>query len=249
MFRTIRHCCIFGVLALSNICLANWSGTHNYFFDQAETILRNDRYWTAADWTRTYLDDLQDGSHWADWGGGNAFGIPWSAYNHYCNPWGWGMPGALSAAQLADIAFDAAIYQWSRGRYSDAAFALGVACHMVQDATVPHHSNVTCLDGHSWYERRCDNYADPWHRRYNAVTVISGGRYDWRWNKLPSQWVLECAAQSQPLLPRCNQRNPTWWWPWETRDDTVYVASRMMPLAQRETAGLIAWFLWRVRYH
>lgn len=226
--------------------------THNALIEQAAVILSNDGRSRYADWTNTYLADLQAGSEWADLGLGTFGGVPWNAATHYCDPWGrglfigsWYLPsGATVANQFMVYAASA----WVLGDRHAAAKYLGVVCHLVEDMTVPHHSNCTPFFGHSSYEGKCSDWSDPSSSRYASMMATSGGLYDFNALKSAGSWVLESTGASYGLFPLCDTLNPTWLTWWIVKDDLPKVAKQMMPFAERKTAGAIAWFLWMAGY-
>jgi hypothetical protein len=224
---------------------------HEFIFNRVERILRNDGYSRYADWTKNNLSHLKDGSYKADHSA-DLFGIPFSASNHYMDRWGNGLFYMFMAAgDLADLFVEAAFVAWYSGDRNAAATLLGAVCHLVQDATVPHHACLTPWDWHSQYESKFDTYTDKDSLdNPTALTALSGGHYnwDWRWWRYPWDRVQQCADYSDGYLKYVNGLNHEWYRWWETDDDPWKVAKEMSPYAQRETAGLIAWFLWMVGY-
>jgi len=149
-------------------------GTHQFIFEQARTILRNDGYVSYAEFLDsvepfsglTYLQIMIKGSDEND-------GLI-AAREHYMDPMD--HKGLLfisyqkSAGTLSQERFNEAVSHWQSGQYYDAIYDLGWAAHLVQDVCVPHHAWTTFLDWHSEYE--------DWVKNNHALyAVSSGGMY------------------------------------------------------------------------
>lgn len=248
----VRLAAICAASLLGAIAAPYNSDAHDAIIEQSALILRNDGRVRFASWTDTYQTDLEDGSEWADLGLGTFGGIPWNAATHYCDPSGRGLfVGAAylpSGATVANQYMTLALAAWALGDRHAAAWRLGVVCHLVEDMTVPHHSNCTPLFGHSGYESKCSDWCDSSSTRYGSVMVTSGGLYDFNPLKSAGTWVIESSTASYGLFPYVDTLNPTWLTWWIVKDDQLRVAKQMMPLAERKTAGVVAWFLWMVAY-
>jgi len=164
-------------LAYTPTAIAFKSGagaTHQFIFQQAKTILRNDGYENIADFLESktpsdesFLDVMIRGSDENDeW--------LWQAGEHYMQPTT--HLGLLfgvrfkSAGVLAQEKFDEAVDHWFHGEREDAMYDLGWAIHMVQDLSVPHHAYLTPWMGHSTYEELVDGSK-------TSYLVSSGGVY------------------------------------------------------------------------
>jgi len=165
-----------------NIAKAYKSGTgatHQFIFEQARTILRNDGYVSYAEFLDsiepssglTYLQIMIKGSDDND-------GLI-AAREHYMDPldhtglhfFPWGPE--KSAGTLCQERFNEAVSQWQSGNFYNAFYNLGWAAHLVQDVCVPHHAWTTYLDWHSEYEDWVNNNKD-------LYAVNSGGIYSFQ---------------------------------------------------------------------
>jgi parallel beta-helix repeat protein len=161
--------------------------THEFIFEQAKTILRNDGYVSYGDFLdsvdpadpygRTYLQVMIAGSDDHDKSLEFPYVFPWDWYcfNHYMDPTDhhplsyMGL-GFKSAGQLCQERFDEAVIHWGRGESHEAMYDLGWAAHLAQDVCVPHHAYPTWQQGHSTYEDWVLN-------NMASFAVESGGMY------------------------------------------------------------------------
>jgi len=118
----------------------------------------------------------------------------------------------------------------------------GVALHLVQDLTVPHHAGCQVLFNHREYE-------DWLHRNIENTPSIptSNGIYDH--NRYPTQWVYSNARDAYGYFGYCDGINRNTWNPltWFTQnEDPERVRNAMIPLAVRTSAGFIDYFLSKI---
>ncbi len=171
-------------LILSLICViqpvaafkSGSGGTHDFIFNQASVILRNDGFVSIADFLnsydpgdtngRTYLGVMEAGSTDHD--------DLISAREHYMDPMdhtGLYFAGyQKSAGTLCQEVFDTAVNYWRSGDHHNAIYYLGWAAHLVQDVCVPHHAQPTYGDWHTGFEDYVDSV------KYE-VAASSGGIY------------------------------------------------------------------------
>ncbi len=160
--------------------------THEFIFNQANMILRNDGWVSLSDFLtsvdpvdpsgRTYLQVLVAGSDDND----VLIPLPWEldrgSMNHYMDPTDhhrleYGGIGWKSAGVLCQERFLEAFSHWVSGARHDAMYDLGWAAHLVQDICVPHHAYPTWQSGHS-------NYEDWVETNKYSYAVNSGGIYE-----------------------------------------------------------------------
>jgi len=161
-----------------NLVVAYKSGTnatHQFIFEQARTILRNDGYVSYEEFLDsvepfsglTYLAIMIKGSDEND--------ALIAAREHYLDPMdhkGLLLLGSYqkSAGTLCQERFNEAVAQWQNGNYYNAMYNLGWAAHLVQDVCVPHHAWTTYSNWHSEYE--------DWVKNNGYLyAVSSGGTY------------------------------------------------------------------------
>lgn len=238
--------------------VANVSGGHEAIFLVGEKILRNDGKLRAADWAQKYLPDMLYGSSVADHAL-DVGGIPLAAANHYMDGLGRGLlwtPGfwglgifpywgfvPTPAGDLANSALRRAIAAWAVKDYHTAAQYLGIVCHLIQDASVPHHATLDPLNKHSEYESWCNDYMED-----ELTDATTGGYYSRDWWYTPWSRVRDMAATAANYKDYVDGWNPAWWCPWVVKDDRKKAANALIPRAQRATAGMIDQFLWTVNY-
>ncbi len=211
---------------------------HDWITDQALVVLGADGYTTIRDeiQTSTYLAKIKQGSYDADHGS-DILGIPVTASEHYHNPDShlglWLVIRFKSAATYAQENFEKAVKYYKNGDKANAYYYLGFALHVLQDLTVPHHAALTPFNQHSEYEAHIYN-----HKSY-VTGVTSGGRYtlpnvadhyndDSAWG-----WVDYNSHQSIGYYSYVNGGSD---------DNWDYVASMMLPLAVRTSAGFLRFF-------
>lgn len=193
--------------------------THVFLNRQGLAILEHDGWTEAAALLTPLQRELDAGVCWADSGKG--------CTNHYYNPttygglWRW-----ASSAQLVQRFFARALALWARGRYQRAAFFLGAAGHLVQDACEPHHARCKVFDGHGEYE--------IWVKKYKERYAIEeGGLYGLA--SRPEEWVsinAGCGYEVFPLVRR------------HALERQYHLATQhLLGLAQRTTAGFWLFFL------
>ncbi|MDK2856167.1 MAG: phospholipase [Bacillota bacterium] len=159
----------------------------------------------------------------------------------------------VSSASVAEFEFRRARRLWYKGRKEAALYRLGLVCHLLQDAYVPHHAGLMGaflplgLDpyGHAAYE--------SWLREkehWREFSVESGGEYTWHGSHGHPRygthfttsdrvydWIDDAAATAFRLLPRVDKSvNPSY------RENWPEVARVLIPCTLRRTAGLIHHF-------
>ena len=134
-----------------------------------------------------------------------------------------------AATDMADWAYAQAVDAMRKGNRPLAMEQLGWAVHYIADLTVPQHA--TDEGGpksgslHVEYEAGCDTALE----KADFPHATNGGIYHDTWR--PGQFGEEAANQSAPLVGKAKNKN-TW----------SEVQVKMIPLAERLTAGLLARF-------
>lgn len=149
------------------------------------------------------------------------------ALNHYYNPvTDAGMSGGTPATEIAQTFFSQAQQLYANGDISTAWYYFGWSLHCVQDLTVPFHSNLDPLNGHSEYEAYAHDY-----RHY--LPLPSTGIYGVSFNA--SQWAVNASERSYAYYDDISGGNAT-----EEHFDTVLTL--LFPQAVALTAGYIKFF-------
>jgi parallel beta-helix repeat protein len=206
----VLMCSLVNVLGIQSVnAYKSGSGnTHQFIFEQAKTILRNDGYRSLAEFLesldpadpygRTYQEVLIAGSDDHD--------DIVSAREHYLDPMD--HRGLLfvtyqkSAGTLCQERFDEALMHWHTGDYHEAIYDLGWAAHAVQDVCVPHHVWTTWLDWHSEYESWVNDHKE-------SFAVNSNGIYSF--DSFPDRSYYRTAGSP-----------PTSYWHYSGNDPTAY---------------------------
>jgi phospholipase C len=160
-----------------------------------------------------------------------------------------------TSAQVTEAQYERAVKFWQWGHRRRAMYHLGIALHMLQDATVPHHAAllgsyfITDPHGHAAYEL--------WLRdkeNWREFSVGSGGLYQWTGVHSDPEygvhetsstriydWVDEASARSFEFSPLINRsENPDYKKNWPE------AAVVLVPLMLRLTAGFIHLFCTKV---
>ncbi|PKN53072.1 MAG: hypothetical protein CVU55_03790 [Deltaproteobacteria bacterium HGW-Deltaproteobacteria-13] len=226
--------------------------SHVACFRQALVVLRNDGRNNTADMLVPYADNIDTYLQAADWrtnplniwdASNNPVGIPYSAANHWLNPVGFVTSAVTSITDIKNAAgfcafcFNIAIALWQLHDYNHSTAALGVALHLVQDLTVPHHAVPTPGNNHLDYENWLNN-------NLHAGTIANGGNYN---NYLIAPlWVWNIATRALLQFPYCDGINPPFrWLPLPRRDNYDRVRNEMAPRAIRSSAGFLECFRYR----
>lgn len=128
-------------LAVKTHCIV-----HKFINIQAIQILHNDGYKEAADFYRKNVKALNEGVTWAD--------QDFKSSNHFYHlRKERGLYGFSNALIEAEKYLNMAQKFLAEGKeVNKALFYLGASCHLVQDATVPHHVNNKLLKKHRKFE-------------------------------------------------------------------------------------------------
>lgn len=119
---------------------------HKFINQQALNILGNDGNIDTWELFTKHIKDLNLGVVWADQDLRNR--------NHFYNPYTErGLYGFSNAMRECTVYYRAALMWRHRKDYRRALICLGVACHLIQDMTVPQHVNVTLFDNHRKFEK------------------------------------------------------------------------------------------------
>lgn len=196
--------------------------THAYINARALAVLAADGQAGVSRLLQPFAVDMERGSIWADAG--------WRNVTHMFDPcrrcglWRW-----PDATAVCEEHFERAVKEWSAGAHASGAFWLGAAVHVVQDLCVPHHASPRLLDGHRRFEALAESVRD----RYAVSRSGMYGRAD-----TAAGWVHRNAEAAQEYLPMALAG---------ARPEQVERAiGTLLPLAQRTTAGFLAFFADRV---
>jgi phospholipase C len=193
--------------------------THLFCNRQAIKILKNDGRIKHSLFFNNHIDNLNRGVIWADKG--------WKYFAHYLDPKENNGYGPYPNAKLeCKYYFDKAMYFWANNKKKKSMFFLGAAAHLVQDLCVPHHSVGVAFCGHKEYEKWVKD-------NYTSYEALSGGIYNYYENS--GEWVEHNANISRVYYPYVSFIRSS-----RSYDMATKV---LLPLAQRTTAGFLAYFL------
>ncbi|MFZ5900355.1 MAG: hypothetical protein ACOYVI_03240 [Bacillota bacterium] len=224
---------------------------HQWCFERARIVLRNDRR-PGLCLVNKFADEINRGLEEADVGLMDVetpFGdIPVAPVMHFLDPYtnmglgGWisiGLGAVTNAALFCDACFNIARKLWQKGDQSLSMRVFGIALHLVQDLTVPHHARCTVLFKHSEYEHWVHE-----HINETSNVPVKDGFYS---NEMfPAQWVYANAREAYGYFGYCDGINLNLWRPrsWVfKKDDFALVRDMMVPLAVRTSAGFTDYFL------
>lgn len=118
---------------------------HKFIMIQAVEILRNDGYEEEYNFFRKHVRFLNAGVTWAD--------QDFKSSNHFYHiTREKGLYGFSNALTECKKYYGRSVSYLSLGDIEKALFYFGAACHLVQDATVPHHVNNKLLKNHRKFE-------------------------------------------------------------------------------------------------
>ncbi len=215
---------------------------HQWCFERARAVLANDNRAGLTIIDR-YAGEISQGLVDADWAVGTIPGtdIAVAPVMHHLNPYtGQGLGGWISvaggivtnAALFCESCFTIAREQWAENRPL-AMRVFGVALHLVQDLTVPHHARCQVWHHHAEYEL--------WlHREIDMTPELPArnGSYHGGWP--PARWVYANARSAYGYFRYCDGLEPDPGHPptWDfRRDDFVLVRNALVPLAIKSSAG------------
>lgn len=248
---------ILGAAAFSPLSIYAWNNAdHPFVVDQAAQILEKDFSVLLADYPdfQQYIDDylpkIKEGSSDADIFSTTVsdkvitirfFGQKYTVYmptsEHYYD-FG-SQKGAFryfrSARQKAEEYYNTAKQKFSKNEYDDAFLFLGRAIHLVQDVTIPHHTEIgvkALLNQ--------EGFANWLSGHRSEYLVTSGGIYN---EENIGTLVHNNAKTCNKLFDYVDGLTPKWYWPFGKKDDYGKVAGSCFTRAQKTTAGVIAMFL------
>src|SRR5471030_3169737 len=139
---------------------------HKFINEQSLIVLKNDGHMEAYKLMKSYISDINAGVVWAD--------QDLKSSNHFYNPYrNNGLYGSSDAKKECISYYTRALNEYFHGNIKESMFYLGVACHLIQDVTVPQHANVHLLNNHKGYE----NWVIRTHRHHDEFKIEEGGIY------------------------------------------------------------------------
>lgn len=118
---------------------------HKFIMMQAMEILKNDGYKTEVEFFRQYIGTLNEGVYWAD--------QDFKSSNHFFHVVKHkGLYGRSDLLTEIRKYYSKALNFYDAGDIQKSMFYLGACCHLIQDATVPHHVNNKLLKSHRKFE-------------------------------------------------------------------------------------------------
>ncbi|HHW92088.1 MAG TPA: hypothetical protein GX735_05290 [Firmicutes bacterium] len=193
-----------------------------------------------------FLEHLQWGSVAAD---GRV--CPLKHFHHPFKHTGFG-DYRTSAADVAIGCYRRALELYRKGRTAAAAYNLGKALHMLQDAHVPHHAALMGVFSYLGIDPYGHYQYEGWLQgHWRDYTVVDGGIYSWQGchthpdygshqtsSERVYDWIDETAAFSLCYLDLVNRKKNA-----GRQDRFPETASVLVPRTLRWSAGLIAKFV------
>ncbi|MFQ6060240.1 MAG: PKD domain-containing protein [Thermoplasmata archaeon] len=222
-----------------NLAYTEWdslsaeNSTHQFLFNQIPIILASDGNQGVADFIGgQYLMNMKLGSIRAD-------ETLWDSREHYMDPQTHeGLVGFKSAGELGKEKFNAAVSYWNAGNRMESFFNLGWSIHLVQDLTVPHHAALTPFDYHSEYEQWVFDHRSDYAVSSDGIYVFESylpGHYESESD--PFDWIDYNAHHSMQFFEDVNGPNG------QNGNDYAHAAAKLLPRAQRTSAGFLTMFL------
>ncbi|GAB3653661.1 hypothetical protein GCM10027596_04380 [Nocardioides korecus] len=166
--------------------------------------------------------------------------------DHFFNWWthsGKGLIAGTSGATWAEQQFAIAVRAWEAGDHDRAAYHLGAATHLVQDACAPPHASPYVPDHRAyeeWVVAHQSAYAVDRGGIYRTDFRVRTGHGGDEWSSSHTRgWVDECAHRAAELILDSAQPPP---------DDPADAGAYRQTMAhfgdaQRLTAGYLSFFL------
>ncbi|BAF59551.1 MAG: phospholipase [Pelotomaculum sp.] len=193
--------------------------THIFCVQQALEILKNDGFFNQHALLTKHQEFLFRGVRWADKG--------WKNFSHYYDPQtGTGIKPWPDARLECKAFFKMALSNWQNSNRNKAFFFLGASAHIMQDLCVPHHSTCAAFSGHQTYE----NWVSA---NLQDFSVFSEGIY--KDFSDPDEWINYNAKISRDYFPYVAG--------FSSQSSYKMVTGKLLPLAQRTTAGFFSYFL------
>lgn len=118
---------------------------HKYINMMAMNILKNENYIEEYEFIKKHIKCINEGVTWAD--------SDFKSSNHFYHvKSGKGLYGFSNALSEMKKYYNMALEKYKAGDTENSLCYLGAACHLIQDATVPHHVNKDLLNHHRKFE-------------------------------------------------------------------------------------------------
>ncbi|MFU0825223.1 zinc dependent phospholipase C family protein [Clostridium sp.] len=130
---------------VKKIIISTQCMTHKYINNKALELLKNQGYVRQYKCYSIYIDSINDGVVWAD--------QDFKSTNHFYH-----LTEKRGLYGFSNLLDECRYYHTLSFRYLEhgdvamSMFYLGAACHLIQDATVPHHVNNRLLRSHRKFE-------------------------------------------------------------------------------------------------
>jgi len=165
--------------------------------------------------------------------------------DHFFNWWthsGKGSIAGRSAATWAEEQFSLAVAAWEGGDQSAAAYHLGAAAHLVDDACAPPHASPFVPNHRAfenWVMARQSTWAVSSGGIYRGDFRVTTGHGGDEWSSAHTRgWVDECAHRAAGFIVNAAQAPP------DASSLGSYGGTRpLLETAQRLTAGYLDFFL------
>lgn len=139
---------------------------HRFLNNQGIEILKNDGHIEAYKFLNFFINDINSGGVWAD--------QDFKSSNHFYDPTNdSGLYGRSNAKLECIKYYSKALKNFYHGDINQSMFYLGVACHLLQDMSVPQHVNRKLLSHHRKYEQ----WVIRTYEEHDKFKINSGGRY------------------------------------------------------------------------
>ncbi len=190
---------------------------HKYIIIKSIEVLKNDGYMEECIFYKKYIKNLNEGVTWAD--------QDFKSSNHFYHPEKErGLYGRSDALTECRKYYQHALNYYDAGDIQKAMFYLGASCHLVQDATVPHHVNNRLLKSHRKFELWI---VGKLMSDYSFEAFSGTVKYD----EL-EEYITKNAAMANTTYSKYRNLQ-------DTEERYAAIAVKIVQEAQRTTAGLM----------
>ncbi|MCY6484655.1 zinc dependent phospholipase C family protein [Clostridium aestuarii] len=136
---------LFTVNPIKKLIIKTECLVHKYINNKALDLIKNEGCTKEYKYFNNYINELNKGAVWAD--------QDFKSVNHFYHATKRkGLYGFSNALNECEKYYNKALRYFKIGYNTKAMFYLGVACHLIQDTTVPQHVNNKLLKRHRKFE-------------------------------------------------------------------------------------------------
>ncbi len=198
---------------------------HVFIQANALEILKNEGYLKEYEFFKSYLPQINKGLIWAD--------QDFKSYHHFYNPhlkrgkFGY----EENALTISTKYYNKAVKFFNLDKFELSLFYFGVACHIIQDLTIPQHAKGKLLDNHRQFELYIKN-------NYMSIPRLKAKEGLIRKNSVEEYAVYNSTHAINYDKMYKNVSN--------LKNKFYMLGTKCLPLAQRTSAGFMLMFFDRI---